>query len=69
MLKAIKESKTLRQIPVVILTTSDAERDIAQGYQYHANSYLIKPVGFEEFTKLVESLGFYWLLWNKYPYG
>lgn len=66
-LKAIKEAEMLRAIPVVILTTSDAERDIVQGYQNHANSYLVKPMGFAEFTKLLNDLGFYWLLWNKYP--
>ena len=55
-------------IPVVILTTSEAERDVAQAYEYHANSYLVKPVGFENFTEMMEHLGFYWLGWNRYPW-
>lgn len=66
-LKEIKNSDDLRSIPVVILTTSEAERDIARAYLNHANSYLVKPVGFEEFSKLMEDLGFYWLGWNTSP--
>jgi CheY-like chemotaxis protein len=66
-LKAIKQSKALRRIPVVILTTSEAERDVARAYAHHANSYLVKPVGFDQFSKMMEDLGFYWLGWNTYP--
>jgi CheY-like chemotaxis protein len=66
-LRAIKESDDLRCIPVVVLTTSEAERDVARAYLHHANSYLVKPVGFEEFSKLMEDLGFYWLGWNTNP--
>ena len=66
-LKEIKNSDELRCIPVVILTTSEAERDIARAYLNHANSYLVKPVGFEEFNKLMEDMGFYWLGWNTSP--
>jgi CheY-like chemotaxis protein len=66
-LKEIKNSDELRCIPVVVLTTSEAERDIARAYLNHANSYLVKPVGFEEFNKLMEDLGFYWLGWNTSP--
>ena len=67
-LKAIKESEALRQVPVVVLTTSEAERDVARAYQYHANSYLVKPVGYEDFGQLMNDLGFYWLGWNTHPY-
>jgi CheY-like chemotaxis protein len=66
-LKEIKNSDELRCIPVVVLTTSEAERDIARAYLNHANSYLVKPVGFEEFNKLMEDMGFYWLGWNTSP--
>jgi two-component system response regulator len=66
-LREIKNSDDLRCIPVVILTTSEAERDIARAYMNHANSYLVKPVGFEEFNKLMEDMGFYWLGWNTSP--
>jgi CheY-like chemotaxis protein len=68
-LKEIKDSDELRCIPVVVLTTSEAERDIARAYLNHANSYLVKPVGFEEFNKLMEDMGFYWLGWNTSPLG
>jgi two-component system response regulator len=68
-LREIKTSDELRCIPVVVLTTSEAERDIARAYLNHANSYLVKPVGFEEFNKLMEDMGFYWLGWNTSPIG
>lgn len=66
-LNAIKTDEVLKCIPVVILTTSDAEKDVARAYYHHANSYLVKPVGFEEFNQLMENLGFYWLSWNTNP--
>jgi CheY-like chemotaxis protein len=66
-LKAIKEDEDLKYIPVVILTTSEAEKDVAKAYYNHANSYLVKPVGFEEFKKLMDELGYYWLSWNTTP--
>jgi CheY-like chemotaxis protein len=66
-LKAVKESDALRSIPVVILTSSEAERDVARAYFHHANSYLVKPVGFEAFNKMMQDLGFYWLGWNTFP--
>jgi CheY-like chemotaxis protein len=68
-LNAIKESGELKAIPVVVLTTSEAEKDVARAYYNHANSYLVKPVGFEEFKKLMDDLGFYWLSWNTNPYS
>lgn len=67
-LKEIKVDATLRPLPVVILTTSDAERDMAMAYEYHANSYVTKPVNFGEFSNLLKDLGFYWLAWNKRPW-
>ena len=66
-LKAIKRDENLKCIPVVILTTSEAEKDVAKAYHNHANSYLVKPVGFEEFRQLMDNLGFYWLSWNTNP--
>ena len=66
-LKAIKEDDDLKAIPVVVLTTSEAEKDVARAYYNHANSDLGKPVGFEEFKKLMDDLGFYWLSWNTHP--
>ena len=67
-LKEVKTSETLRALPVVILTTSDAERDLAMAHEYHANSYLTKPVDFNDFSSLLGDLGFYWLAWNKRPW-
>jgi CheY-like chemotaxis protein len=66
-LKTIKEDSELKSIPVVVLTTSEAEKDIVKAYNHHANSYLVKPVGFEDFKKLMEDLGFFWLRWNVSP--
>lgn len=67
-LREIKSDDELGFIPVVILTTSEAERDVARAYEYRANSYLLKPVDFEKFTKLMDELGFYWLGWNRRPW-
>jgi CheY-like chemotaxis protein len=66
-LKEMKETEHLCRIPVVVLTSSAAEQDMVQAYQYHANSYLTKPLDFVKFTKLMKDLGFYWLGWNKSP--
>jgi CheY-like chemotaxis protein len=66
-LKAIKRDESLKCIPVVILTTSEADKDVAKAYYNHANSYLVKPVGFEEFKQLMDNLGLYWLSWNTNP--
>lgn len=52
---------------MVILTTSEAEADIAKAYELHANSYLVKPVDFTNFSKMMKTLGFYWLAWNRPP--
>lgn len=66
-LEQIKRTEGIQSIPVVILTTSEAEKDVARAYFNHANSYLVKPLGFDEFRKLMEDLGFYWLGWNTHP--
>jgi hypothetical protein len=50
----------------MIINTSRSGKDVV-GYYNHANSYLVKPVGFEEFKKLMDDLGFYWLGWNINP--
>jgi CheY-like chemotaxis protein len=66
-LRTVKASPELRSIPVVILTTSAAERDVALAYGNHANSYLVKPVVFEEFSEMMRVLGLYWLALNHHP--
>lgn len=68
-LKKIKKTESLCHIPVVVLTTSEAEKDVAQAYEYFVNSYLVKPLDFDKFSQLIEVMGFYWLGWNKNPWG
>ena len=67
-LATIKSDPDLSAIPVVILTTGSAEADMVKAYGDHANSYLVKPVDFQQFSALMEALGYYWLVWNEYPY-
>jgi two-component system, chemotaxis family, response regulator Rcp1 len=66
-LKEIKESPALKSIPVVILTTSEAEADILRSYQLHANCYITKPVGLDGFLKVVNSIDSFWLSVVKLP--
>lgn len=66
-LKEIKTDPVLRKIPVIMLTTSENEQDIAASYCHYANSYLTKPVGFKEFEEKVRQIDFYWLLVNEPP--
>lgn len=67
-LSVIKHQEEVKSIPVIVLTTSEAERDVARAYHNYVNSYLVKPVGFEEFSKMMDDLGFYWLGWNIHPH-
>jgi CheY-like chemotaxis protein len=69
LLKEIKTSSELKKTPVVVLTTSRAEQDVVEAYEYHANSYLVKPLDFDKFNQLMEDLGFYWMGWNYYPWS
>jgi CheY-like chemotaxis protein len=66
-LKTIKANPALSSIPVVILTTSPAESDMVKAYKYNANSYLVKPVDFSKFNQLMNTFGYYWIVWNQYP--
>jgi chemotaxis family two-component system response regulator Rcp1 len=63
----IKKDESLKRIPTVILTTSDAEVDITKSYQLHANCYLNKPVQLNEFENLVKSINDFWLTDVKLP--
>jgi two-component system response regulator len=66
-LKRIKENPILKQIPVIMLTTSAREEDVARSYAHYANSYLTKPVGFKDFEEKVIQLDSYWMLLNQPP--
>jgi CheY-like chemotaxis protein len=66
-LQTIKRDPSLRKIPVIMLTTSEREEDIARSYEYHANSYLTKPVGFKEFEEKIAQIDFYWMILNRPP--
>ena len=66
-LQAIRQSPELHSLPVVVLTTSDAQPDLDVAYARHVNSYLVKPVDFEKFSQLMRDLGVYWLEWNEDP--
>ncbi len=66
-LKEIKCDQELRHIPVVILTSSETDRDLVRAYDNYVNSYLVKPLDFDKFSKLMNELGFYWLGLNRHP--
>lgn len=66
-LQTIKESLELRSIPVVMLTSSESENDVAKAYGLYANSYLVKPLDFDKCSHLMKDLGYYWLCWNTNP--
>ena len=59
-LKEIKENDDLKNIPVIILTTSNAEKDMLRVYALHANAYLIKPLDFDEFMTVIKSIEDFW---------
>ena len=66
-LRRIKGDPRTRAIPVVVLTSSREERDLVESYQLGVNSYIVKPVDFDQFMEVVRQLGFYWLLLNQSP--
>jgi CheY-like chemotaxis protein len=67
-LETVKSDPDLCQIPVVVLTTSATEMDMVRAYKSHANSYLVKPVEFQDFMEMMKVIGYYWLAWNEYPF-
>ena len=66
-LKRLRQDERTKLIPVVILTSSSEEKDVINGYSLGANSYIRKPVEFNEFVEAMRYLGLYWLLWNEAP--
>jgi two-component system, response regulator len=67
-LRRIRSDERTKSVPVVILTSSNEERDRIEGYKLGVNSYVVKPVDFAEFAKAVKEIGCYWVLMNKLPY-
>ncbi len=68
-LQQIRADPATRMIPVVMMTASHEERDRLQSYQLGVNSYIVKPLDFEQFTEAVRLIGMYWLLLNSPPKG
>ena len=66
-LRVIKTNPSLKRIPVIVLTTSEAENDIAAAYENHVNSYMVKPIGFDALANSIKEIGRYWLTLNTQP--
>jgi CheY-like chemotaxis protein len=66
-LKQIKSDERTKTVPVVVLTSSREEKDMVESYRLGVNSYIVKPVDFDQFLDSVGKLGFYWLLLNELP--
>jgi CheY-like chemotaxis protein len=66
-LRAVKSDPRTRSIPVVVMTSSQEQRDVIESYQLGVNSYVVKPVNFDGFAKAVSELGCYWILLNQPP--
>ena len=66
-LQAIKSNDRTRTIPVVVMTSSQEQRDVVDSYHLGVNSYVVKPVDFDQFSKAVSELGCYWVLLNQPP--
>lgn len=64
-LKILKSDPQTKTIPIVIMTSSREERDLVESYSLGVNSYVVKPVGFEDFVKVVSELGLYWMVLNE----
>ena len=66
-LRAIKKDSRTRMIPVVVFTSSTEERDMVESYRLGVNSFIVKPVDFEQFSDCMREIGLYWLLLNESP--
>ncbi|HET9267778.1 MAG TPA: response regulator [Vicinamibacterales bacterium] len=67
LLRRLRSEPRTQLLPVVVLTSSDEDRDVIEGYRLGANSYIRKPVDFNQFTEAVRQLGLYWLVLNQPP--
>jgi len=68
-LKQIKTDTNLKNIPVVLLTSSKEEKDLIESYRLGTNAYVVKPVGFKEFVEAIKCLGVFWAVLNEPPVG
>ncbi len=66
-LKQVKADARTRAVPVVVMTSSNEERDVLESYRLGANSYIVKPVDFAAFLEVVAKIGLYWVLTNRVP--
>ncbi len=66
-LRQLKANPETRAIPVLVMTSSNEERDVVEAYRLGVNSYIVKPVGFEAFLETVSKIGLYWVLTNRTP--
>lgn len=66
-LRQLRADERTKQVPVVVLSSSREDRDVAEAYRLRANSYVVKPVDFEKFLDVVSELGRYWLILNQTP--
>src|SRR6185295_5612244 len=68
-LRRIKADEKLQGIPVVVMTSSNEERDVFESYRLGVNSYIVKPVEFASFVETVANIGLYWILTNRAPHA
>jgi two-component system, response regulator len=66
-LRQLRANETFRTLPVVVMTSSNEERDISQSYHLGANSYVVKPIDFTQFANTVVEIGLYWIVTNRVP--
>jgi len=66
-LRRLKADETARQVPVVVMTSSNEEQDVVESYRLGVNSYIVKPVQFDGFLETVAKIGLYWVLTNRVP--
>jgi two-component system, response regulator len=66
-LRQLRANETFRTLPVVVMTSSNEERDISQSYHLGANSYVVKPIDFTQFASTVVEIGLYWIVTNRVP--
>jgi CheY-like chemotaxis protein len=66
-LEQIKNSDTLKHIPVIMMTSSRLHSDIIKSYDLGVNAYVVKPVDFDEFTQIIKDVGMFWAVWNRLP--